>query len=140
MSTLSTPRTTGRPRSSHLTRAEQLRAAKRAQRERERAQGLASCTLKLPRSDAVRLRAALARPGFIARLRDFIARQLIAVEDYDNLAALLWNRTERFVTAEEAFRLYERNWRYVDRRRMTAAERALIDRLTREYGNGVLHA
>jgi len=137
---MNTPRTTGRPRTSPLTRAEQLRAAKRAQREREREQGLASCVLKLPKGDAERLRAAMARPGFLPRLREFLAKELIAVEDYVNLAALMWNRSERFVTAEEAFRIYERNWRYVDKRRMKPAERALIDRLVREYGNGVLHA
>ncbi|OGT80530.1 MAG: hypothetical protein A3H91_12450 [Gammaproteobacteria bacterium RIFCSPLOWO2_02_FULL_61_13] len=82
----------------------------------------------------------MARPGFLPRLREFLAKELIAVEDYVNLAALMWNRSERFVTAEEAFRIYERNWRYVDKRRMKPAERALIDRLVREYGNGVLHA
>ena len=128
----------GRPRISTLTRAEQLRAAKRTQRKREREQGFASCVPKLPLRDAERLRAALARPGFLPRLREFLAQQLIAVKDYDNLALLMWSRTERFVTAEEAFRIYERNWRFVDVHRMKPKERALVDRLMREYGNGVL--
>lgn len=127
----------GRPRTSKLTRAEQLRAAKRAQRERE--QGLARCVLKLPLRDAERLRAALTRPGFLPRLQEFLAQQVIAVKAYDNLALLMWSRTERFVTGQEALRIYERNWRFVDVRRMQPKERALIDRLVREYGNGVLH-
>ncbi len=38
----------GRPRTSLLTRTEQLRAAKRAQRQRERRAGLATIELRLP--------------------------------------------------------------------------------------------
>ena len=129
----------GRPRTSTLKRAEQLRAAKRTQRERERKQGLASCVLKLPQRDAERLRAALAWPGFLPRLQKFLVQQTVAVKDYDNLALLMWSRNESFITAEEAFRIYERNWRFVDVGRMKPKERALIDRLVREYGNGVLH-
>ena len=60
-------------------------------------------------------------------------------EGFENLAALCWNRHERYLDAAEAFRLYERNWRLVDDRRMQPAERALIKRLTTRYGNGVLN-
>ena len=134
------PRAPGRPRTSPLSRAEQLRAAKRAQRERDRRRGLVACSLRLQREDAERLRAGMARPEFQRRLRAFLDEQLVPVDQFDNLAELMWNRTERYLTEEEAFRIYERNWRYVDKRRMKPAERALIDRLVREYGNGVLHA
>lgn len=137
---MATPRSPGRPRTSPLSRAEQLRAAKRAQRERERQQGVVSYAVKLPSRDAERLRAGMARPEFVRRLQAFLEEHLIPVEKYENLAALLWNRTDRFVTDAEAFRIYERNWRFVDERRMKRAERALVDRLVSKYGNGVLHA
>mgnify|MGYP001618086983 FL=1 len=61
------------------------------------------------------------------------------MDDYDNLKTLCWNRRARFLGAEEAFRLYERNWRHVDRINMAEAERALIARLAERFGNGVLN-
>lgn len=137
---MGTLRTPGRPRTSPLSRPEQLRAAKRAQRERERRRGVVSYAVKLPGRDAERLRAGMARPEFVRRLQVFLEEHLIPVEKYGNLAALMWNRTDRYVTDAEAFRIYERNWRFVDQRRMKPAERALVDRLVRKYGNGVLHA
>ena len=72
-------------------------------------------------------------------MHDFLAAGLIDVDAYENLKMLLWNRQERYLDAETAFRLYERNWRHVDRRNMSAAERALIDRLAERFGNGVLN-
>ena len=64
---------------------------------------------------------------------------LVEVGAYENLATLCWNRRDRYLAAEEAFRLYERNWRFVDTRRMKPAEHALIERLATRYGNGVLN-
>lgn len=133
------PKTRGRPRASRLTRREQLRLAKRAQRARERRAGLVNVQVRLARADAVLLRTALARPGFAHRLREFLGEAIIPIAAYPNLAALCWNRTDRFVTDEEAFRLYERNWRFVDVKRMKAAERELVARLAARYGRGVLN-
>lgn len=129
----------GRPRTSALPRAEQLRHAKRAQRERSRAQGLVECRLTLSDQDAEMLKCRARQPGFTEELHDFLAAGLIDVDAYENLKMLLWNRQERYLDAETAFRLYERNWRHVDRRNMSAAERALIDRLADQFGNGVLN-
>jgi hypothetical protein len=129
----------GRPRTSALTRAEQLRRAKRAQRERARARGLVHYQIALPRAEAERLKAAMRVQDFTPRLKALLEETVIAVDDYDNLKALCWNRRERFLGAEEAFRLYERNWRHVDRCNMTQAERALIARLADRFGNGVLN-
>ena len=129
----------GRPRTSALPRAEQLRHAKRAQRERSRAQGLVECRLTLSDQDAEMLKCRACQPGFTEELHDFLAAGLIDVDAYENLKMLLWNRQERYLDAETAFRLYERNWRHVDRRNMSAAERALIDRLAERFGNGVLN-
>ena len=129
----------GRPRTSALTRRAQLRLAKRAQRDRERAAGTVSVPLKLPARDAERVRAALSLPGFAARLHQLLDDELVEIAAYENLKGLCWNRTARYLGAEEAFRLYERNWRFVDTGRMTPAERALIDHLVQRFGNGVLH-
>jgi hypothetical protein len=128
----------GRPRTSALTRAEQLRRAKRAQRERARARGLVHYQIALPRAEAERLKAAMRQADFTRRLKVFLEETVIAVDDYDNLKALCWNRRQRFLGAEEAFRLYERNWRHIDRGNMTQAEQALIARLADRFGNGVL--
>jgi hypothetical protein len=129
----------GRPKTSPLSRSEQLRLAKRAQRARERDAGTVVVPLKLPARDAERVRAAMARPEFTRRLRGLLDDALIEIAAYENLAALCWNRRDRYLGADEAFRLYERNWRFVDTRRMKSAERALIERLTARYGNGVLN-
>jgi hypothetical protein len=129
----------GRPRTSALTRTEQLRRAKRAQRERARASGLVHYQIALPRAEAERLKAAMRLQDFTPRLKALLEETVIAVDDYDNLKALCWSRRDRFLGAEEAFRLYERNWRHVDRGNMTQAERALIARLAERFGNGVLN-
>jgi hypothetical protein len=129
----------GRPRTSTLSRREQLRHAKRAQRARERAAGVATVPLKLAKRDAERLRAAMARPEFVRELRGLLDETLIDIKEFGNLGTLCWNRRERYLLPEEAFRLYERNWRLVDARNMAPAERALIERLKVRYGNGVLN-
>jgi hypothetical protein len=63
----------------------------------------------------------------------------IEIGAYANLAAICWSRRDRFISGRDAFRLYERNWRFVDQRRMKPAERALIESLAQTYGNGVLN-
>ena len=129
----------GRPKTSPLSRREQFRLAKRAQRERERAAGTVIVALKLAAGDAERMRAALSRPAFTRQLRRLLDEELIEIAAYEGLRGLCWNRRDRYIAAEEAFRLYERNWRFVDTRRMKAAERRLIERLAERFGNGVLH-
>lgn len=129
----------GRPRTSALTRAEQLRRAKRAQRQRARALGLVHYQLELPRAVAERLKAGVRQADFAQRLKAFLENTVIAVDDYDNLRILCWNRDARYLGAEEVFKLYERNWRHVDRNNMSDAERSLIARLADRFGNGVLN-
>jgi hypothetical protein len=124
----------GRPKTSTLSRREPLPLAKRA-----RAAGKTAVPLKLAARDAERMRAAMARPEFTSRLRGLLDDTLVEIAAYDNLAALCRNRSERFLGAEEAFRLYEHNWRQVDQRRMKLSERVLVERLAARYGNGVLH-
>jgi hypothetical protein len=116
-----------------------VRLAKRAQRARERDAGLVVVPLRLAARDAARLRAAMARPELVRRLESLVDDALIEIAAYENLSALCWNRRDRYLGAEEAFRLYERNWRLVDARRMKPAERALIANLAARYGNGLLN-
>ncbi len=61
------------------------------------------------------------------------------IDDYPQLALLAWSRVVREITGEEAFALYERNWRFVDVGCLNTNETALIDRLTTQYGHGVLN-
>lgn len=64
---------------------------------------------------------------------------MILPAEFPELQALLWNRDAlRAIPAEEAFALYERNWRFVDQHRLTPRERWLIDELTREFGHGAM--
>ena len=39
---------------------------------------------------------------------------------------------------DDACALYESNWRFVDEAPLTPRERRLIERLTRQFGNGVI--
>lgn len=129
----------GRPKSSPLTRAEQLRAAKRAQRLRERRAGLTSVSLRVDARQAPRLRAWVRSPTFARALERVLRDELVDLEAWPALAELAWNRTDRWIPAEEALALYERNWRFVDRNRLSTAEAELIERLKDRHGAGVLH-
>lgn len=140
MKTLTTLRP-GRPKTSPLSRLEQMRVAKRAQRERERAAGVKVVPIKLGTRDAERLRIAMQQPEFDARIEFLLDDMIVEVAAYENLALLCWNRNRRtrFINGDDALRLYERNWRLVDQRRIKPAERDLIERLTARYGNGVFN-
>ena len=49
---------------------------------------------------------------------------MIVPAEFPELQALAWNRdAARPIPAEEAFALYERNWRFVDQKRLTAREK-----------------
>lgn len=64
---------------------------------------------------------------------------MIVPAEFPQLQALLWNRDAvRPISAEEAFALYERNWRFVDQARLTEREKLLIRNLADEFGHGVL--
>jgi len=129
----------GRPKTNPKPRLEQLRIAKRMQRQRDRDAGLALCQVKLPRETAQRLRHALAIPGFDAELRTFLDDAVVETRKFPNLKLLCWNRAAPFVTEQHAFGIYERNWRFVDTKTMPDGERALISRLAEKYGQGVLN-
>ncbi len=130
----------GRPRTSSLTRAEQLRAAKRAQRARERGAGIAAVELRLTRDEAKRLRIASTARDFKKNLADFLGEMVLDIAKWPRLRELAWNRAGRWIAAEDALALYERNWRFVEPARLTADEARLIERLKTRHGGGVLNA
>ncbi len=132
--------TRGRRKTNALPRAEQLRLAKRAQRERERKADLVAVQLLLPKHTAAKLAAARRAGGFDKRLDAALDRLLVRLADYPQLRDLAWNRVDQFIPIEEAFRLYERNWRFIDTAQLNERERLLVERLKMECGNGELNA
>lgn len=121
------------------TRREQLRLAKQRQRERDKQRGMAIYQLRLPRELAEKLKAGARHTDFTDALSAFIDREIIHMDDYENLRLITWNRALRFTTRADAFRLYESNWRHVDTNTMGPHEHELIRELAMEFGNGVLH-
>ena len=62
------------------------------------------------------------------------------VADFPQLKLLAWSlRRDAELEDGEALALYESGWRFVEPASLTPAERALIDRLVRTVGNGVLN-
>lgn len=132
-------KTRGRPKTSVETRTEQLRRAKRAQRARQRAAGVVTAQLALPKIMAEKLSVASRNAEFVPAFAALLDRLVIRIADYPQLRDLAWNRADGFIAAREAFQLYERNWRHVDVDRLDDDERALLERLTAEFGAGVIN-
>lgn len=126
----------GRPRTSDLTRAEQLRLAKQAQRKREATAGRTEARLKLPDALAGRLAFAARQPGFEDALTRMLDAETIEVDRYPQLRLLCWNRRSRYLSAQDAWSLYERNRRFVDHDRMEPAEQELLRKLSSRFGGG----
>ena len=129
----------GRPRMSDLTRTEQLRDAKRAQRRRERDSGIVVVEMRLPEDHARRLRTAVDTTEFRDGLEKLLDETVLELDAWPVLKELAWSRKNRWILAEEALALYERNWRFVEPERLSKTEAALIDRLKNRYGGGVLN-
>lgn len=63
----------------------------------------------------------------------------IIPNDYPQLKSLLLDREPTCpISAKEAFALYERNWRFVDVRKLSEDETQLVRELAAVYGHGVL--
>jgi hypothetical protein len=132
--------TRGRPKTSPVGRREQLRRAKQAQRARQRRANIVEVQLALPADVAAKLAAARRAAGFVAFLDRALDRAVVRVGDYPQLRDLAWNRSDELMPAKEAFQLYERNWRLLDRSALDARERDLIARLKAEFGNDEINA
>ena len=64
----------------------------------------------------------------------------LKIGQYPQLALIAWTRRpEDKVTAEEAFGLYESNWRFVDQDALGHEECDLIQTLIKIYGNGLMN-
>ena len=79
-------------------------------------------------------------PAFVQSLTALIDHEMLDINHYDNLKLLAWNRRKMIMTREEAWDLYESNWRFVDLADMAADERQLIEQLKQEFGQGVVNA
>lgn len=67
------------------------------------------------------------------------APKKIRLADYPRLREIAWSTDPTAsITAAEAFALYERNWRHLDRDTMDPKEQNLVARLTATVGKGVL--
>jgi hypothetical protein len=130
----------GRPKVGDVNRAEQLRGAKRAQRQRERRAGLVSVQLTLPQEVARKLAVARRSRDFPELLDAALDRIVVRTGEYPQLRDLAWNRTDELISAKEAFQLYERNWRFVEPERLEPRERELIERLKVQFGKGLINA
>ena len=63
----------------------------------------------------------------------------ISVDEYPQLRQIAWHMAPgQALSPDEAFALYERNWRHIDPEAMDSHERALLDQLTATVGHGVL--
>ena len=111
-------------------RAAQLREAKR----RQRRAGIVRVQLELSFEQAERLRAARRAPTFVTDLEAFLDDAVIDLQAWPALRELAWNRRDRWIPADEALALYERNWRFVDADRLGDPEKRLIERLRARYG------
>jgi hypothetical protein len=132
-------KTPGRPRTSPLTRQEQLRAAKRVQRVRAKAQGIETVELRLDHDLAMMLKTAAQAPTFKHDLANFLMNAVIDTHQYPALRDITWNRRDRWIAAPEVIAIYERNWRFVDTATLQLAESDLIANLAARFGNGVLN-
>ena len=131
---------TTRPAAADESRKEQLRRAKRAQREREREAGLVNVQLVLPRATAGKLAAARRAANFPELLDEALDELVVHIPHFPQLRDLAWNRADEYIPAAEAFQLYERNWRFVDPANLDPDEHALLERLKARFGGGVINA
>jgi len=64
----------------------------------------------------------------------------IVIRDFPQLALIAWNRRpDDEITGEDAFALYEANWRFIEEDRLQPRERDMIARLTEVYGHGLMN-
>lgn len=64
---------------------------------------------------------------------------MLKLDDYPELKLIAWHVNVPEIDEEDAFAIYERNWRYIDRERLSDCERALIEKLTGQFGRGVMN-
>jgi hypothetical protein len=95
--------------------------------------------LALEQSQAARFKAAAASPYFREAFDRLLAELAVDRTAWPVLEDITWNRADRWIPADEALALYERNWRHVDEARLGKDEAALIQRLAERFGGGVFN-
>ena len=80
-----------------------------------------------------------ASPHFRAAFDRLLADLAIDRTAWPVLRDITWNRADRWIPADEALALYERNWRHVDAARLRDDEAELIRRLADRFGGGVFN-
>ncbi len=65
----------------------------------------------------------------------------IHLNNFPQLRLIAWNLHDGGDTleAQEAFALYERNWRFVEQTQLLNHERELIERLCKQFGAGLMN-
>ena len=64
----------------------------------------------------------------------------IHLHNFPQLRLIAWNmREEDTLLGQEAFALYERNWRFVNQSQLLDHERELIECLCQEFGAGLMN-
>jgi hypothetical protein len=77
--------------------------------------------------------------GFREAAQALLDQFVIDLQAWPALRELAWNRTNRWITGQEALALYERNWRFVDQASLDPRERELIGDLAQRFGAGHLN-
>lgn len=62
---------------------------------------------------------------------------MVKIDDYPELKLICWNIHLPELTEEEAFGIYQVNWRYVYEDKLTPKEKELIEMLCKKYGEGI---
>jgi hypothetical protein len=63
----------------------------------------------------------------------------VEIARFPALRLLAWQLHQERMSEPDVLALYEREWRHLDTDRLDPDERALIARLVRTYGHGVLN-
>ncbi|MCG3462927.1 hypothetical protein L7G72_13935 [Xenorhabdus bovienii] len=65
---------------------------------------------------------------------------MLHVADYPQMKQIAWYlKDDAKLDEKEALAFYERNWKYVEPEALEPHEKALIDKLVKEYGGGILN-
>lgn len=65
---------------------------------------------------------------------------MITLNQYPQLQLIAWHLTTMAsVEEEDAFALYEHNWRFIDQEQLIDREKKLIEYLKHNYGGGLLN-
>lgn len=97
---------------------------------------LTEVRLRLPTSLATGLKLAAQHHEFTTALSNFLDSALVEVARYPQLKILCWGRRSSWISTQDAWSLYERNWRFVETEAIEPGERELMDRLTVLHGAG----